>query len=101
MLAFKVNKNSVNHVVNTASTRVELDPEPRAGLNHSIRIHNIGTNIVYVSLGNSGVNTSLATGMSLAPNAIETFAVYDGQTHLAAIASGAGNTLNITLGHGM
>jgi hypothetical protein len=69
-------------------------------MNESIRVHNIGTNIVYIALGTDTVTASTTT-MSLAAGAVETFTLDDGQTHLAAIAGAAGNTLNITLGQGI
>lgn len=101
MSAFNWEDSSLNHVVTTSSTSVSVRTNALTGLNQSIRVHNIGTNVVYIKPGTSGVTASVSTSMSLAANSIEVFDLKAGQTHLAAIASAAGNTLNITIGQGI
>lgn len=76
---------------------------------------NVGTQVVYVLLGNSGVVSTTTTGFAMLPNtsriithgkALNTTAgeagavVTTGVTHIAAIASTTGSTLNVVAGTG-
>lgn len=63
-----------------------------------IRVMNEGTNVTYITLGDSTVTTTVATGIALLPNSAETFYVVDGQTHIATITGVAGNTLRVSWG---
>jgi len=101
MSAFKWSKSSLNLVVTASNNRIALRTDARIGMNESIRVHNIGTNIVYIALGTDTVSADSSTTMSLAAGGVETFSLSDGQTHLAAIAAATGNTLNITVGQGI
>lgn len=63
-----------------------------------IRVMNDGANVTYFTLGDATVTTTVATGIALLPNSVETFFVVDGQTHIATIGGVAGNTLRVSWG---
>lgn len=93
---FDIKGATVNLAVLTTTANVAVT-RPNIGT-QSIRLVNVGTNTVFVTIGTSGVTASLTTSFPLLPNTAETFLLQNGATHVAAIASATGNTLYVTTG---
>ena len=93
---FMVKSNTTNIAVTgtTASTAIL---RPTVGI-QSVRLLNNGSQTVFVEFGTSGVTAALATSMPLLPYTVETFALDNSTTHIAAIAALSGSTLYITTG---
>lgn len=64
----------------------------------SIRVFNTGTQTVFIKIGDSSVTAVLTTSMPIFAGSVETFLIKADQTHVAAIAAGAGSTIYITTG---
>lgn len=95
--AFQPASPTVNVAVTAASANV-LITRPNMGT-QTVRLHNSGTNTVFVEFGKtSAVTASLTTSIPLLPNSVETFTIMNDQGYVAAIAGGSGNTLYITTG---
>jgi hypothetical protein len=93
---FEVKSNTANLAVTTASQTVALN---RAGIGtQSIRVVNIGTQTVFISIGGSGVTASLTTSMPILANTVETLTIQNEDTTVAAIASATGSTIYVTTG---
>lgn len=93
---FMVKGSTVNVAVGTSSASVAVTGSG-VGI-QSLRLTNIGSNIIFVKLGTSTVSATLAAGFPMLPNTVETFMLGKDDTHVAAIAAGTGNTLYITTG---
>lgn len=94
---FKVlgSTNTLSVTTSSATTAIPRTTNPSAG---SIRIVNSGANILFFSLGDAGVSTSVATGTAMLPNTVESFYLGTDKTHIAIIGSVAGNSVYITFG---
>lgn len=94
-------RDSDNLTVGTVSAAMRVRPDAEANNRMSLRIDNDGPNRVFIAWGSAAAVAAVGTGLSLRPNAQETFTIPRGATHLAAIASAAGNSLNTTPGYGL
>jgi hypothetical protein len=93
---FMVKGNTVNLAVTNASARVAVT-RPGVGI-QSIRLTNIGTQNIFITIGTSTVTSAVATGFPMLPNTVETFMLDKESTHIAAIADASGSTLYVTTG---
>lgn len=89
--------NTVNLTVGTATANVAIT---RAGLGtQSIRLTNIGANVIFFTLGKDNTATaSLTTSVPVLPNSVETFLLPNDMSYIAAISAATGNTLYVTTG---
>jgi hypothetical protein len=100
MQAFTPNNGGVSTsmAVGTASSRIA------SGVAHdgqSVRVVNRGDNFIAIRIGNSSVVATM-TDLLMVPNSVEVFALMNQQqTHIAAIALAAGNTLSLNCGEGV
>lgn len=94
--AFESLGNTVNLAVLATTANVAVSA-PGMG-NRTIRIVNVGTNVVFINIGTSGVTATTTTSIPLLPNSAEVFFLRRENTHVAAIAGATGNTLYITTG---
>lgn len=95
---FEAQKDTVTITVGVASaaTSINLATETRG--NRTIRLVNSGSNIIYFTLGDSTVTTTVAAGCPMLPNTVETFLLRNEVTHIATIAGATGNSLFVTVG---
>lgn len=95
---FEKMANTASLAVGTSTGSVAV---PGSGVgNGTVRLTNSGTNIIFVEFGAATVTATTTTGIPLLPNSVETFVFRNENTHVAAIAGTAGNTLYITYGVG-
>ncbi len=88
--------NTVNLSVTGSSQRVAVT---RSGMGiQSIRVTNIGTQTIFLNIGNSTVTSATTTGFPVLANTVETFMLDKESTHVAAIAGAVGSTLYVTTG---
>lgn len=67
----------------------------------TVRLVNVGSQVVFVLFGNLTVTTSgTALGMPLLPGSVEVFSLPPSVTQLSAIAAATGSTLYVTCGEG-
>lgn len=90
--------NTSNIVVTTVNQTFTLSPSVGAD-GGTIRLANIGTQIVFVVMGT--VNSSVTTSMPMLPNSVETFSMPGGLFTLSVIAPATGSTLYCTIGIGL
>ena len=64
----------------------------------SVRLANVGTQVVFFNLGKSSAVTATTSNTPLLPNTTETFTLLNDITHIAAIAATTGSTLYVTTG---
>ena len=95
---FEKMANTVSLAVGTSTGSVAVTG---AGVGTgTVRLVNSGTNTIFVEFGTSGVTATTTTSIPLLPNSVETFVFRKENTHVAAIADTAGNTLYVTYGVG-
>lgn len=68
--------------------------------NRTVRLLNSGTNVIFVSFGDTTATATLANSMPLLPNSAETFYFHNDWTTIATISAATGNTLYATMGEG-
>lgn len=76
----------------TTTSRVALP-------SRNLRIHNGGSNTVFVRFGDSTINATTTDGMPIPGGAVEVFN-HHGATHLAAIFASGSGTVYLTPGEG-
>lgn len=92
--------STVNLAVGTTSSNVAI-PAPNIGW-RSIRLVNLGTDVVFFQLGaTSAVTASASTSIPLLPNSSEVFLLPNDIAYVAAIGQSGGNTLYISVGDGI
>ncbi len=89
--------STVNVAVTTSTQRVAITG-PAIGT-QSVRVANVGTDVIFITLGTVTTNAALATSMPLLPNSAETFNVQNDITHVAVIGvTGGVSTMYVTTG---
>lgn len=75
---------------------------------NSIRVVNVGTNVVWFVTGPTGTAPNAVIALAgvpgstpILPNTAESFAIPSGHTVLAAISNAAGNTIYVSAGEGL
>lgn len=97
---------SVSLAVGTSSASVTLPAQGNAGGTMQVTILNVGTNVVFVRVGNSANGAVTANGtsgsadMPIGPNASVTLTKAVDDDTVAAIAGATGNTIWVTCGQG-
>lgn len=90
---------STSNIAVTATSQVLLVPSI-GNTSGTLRIINSGSQTIFLNFGSSAAVATVAAGMPMLPNTVETFA--SGQfTHIAVIAPATGSTLYITSGAGV
>jgi hypothetical protein len=93
---FSYKGKTVSLTVGVASTNVAIT---QSGVGtQSIRLTNVGSNVVFFNLGKDNTTAAGLTDVPLLPNSVETFLLPNDITYIAAIAAATGNTLYITTG---
>lgn len=93
---FNQKGSTVNLAVAGTSSSVAVT---RSGVGtQSVRIVNSGAQTVFLNFGVSTVAATLAAGMPMLPNTVESFLLLNDVTHIAAIAAATGSTIYITTG---
>lgn len=91
--------NTVNLAVLATTANVQVIPIVAGS--HTVRIANIGTNVVFVEFGTPNTTAAtVTTSMPLLPNSVETFWFHNDWQYVAAIAASTGNTIYVTTGEG-
>lgn len=96
--------NTAMMAVGTTSATITI-PSPNG---NSIRVVNVGTNIVWFTTGATGTTPTAVIALAgvpgstpILPNTAESFAIPSGHTVFAAISSAAGNTVYVSAGEGL
>lgn len=96
--AFEPTAGTLNSGDMTGSS-ITVTPFTRpSDVNSSVRLANIGTQVVYVRLDGTAPTTS--TGFPMLANTVETFSMPVGSTTVKVIGA-AGSTLYVTAGRGV
>jgi hypothetical protein len=89
---------TVNGAVTASVTNIVLPVGP--GLTEcTARFVNSGAQVIFWSYG-AGASLSVANGVPMLPNTVETFNIPAGVSQLAVIAAATGSTLYVTVGDG-
>lgn len=94
---------SVSLAVTTSSASVTLPAQGNAGGTMQVTILNVGTNVVFVRIGQGPITANGTSGtadMPIGPNASVTLTKGIDDNVVAAIAGAAGNTIWVTCGQG-
>lgn len=91
-----------NIAVGAGNTTTDLTRTTENGVKpySAVRLANVGTDVVSVKFGVSGV-TAATTDMKLLPNSVEVFNINPDVTHIATIGVAGGNTLQVMEGDGV
>lgn len=96
--------NTAMLAVGTTSATVNIPPPT----GNSIRVVNVGTNIMWFTTGATGTTPTAVIALAGAPgstpvlpNTAESFAIPAGHSVFAAISSASGNTVYISSGEGL
>lgn len=93
---FRQVEGTVTQVVTATSAAVT---PTRAGMGtQTVRITNVGTQVIFVTFADTAAVATVATGMPILPNSVEVFYLKRETTSIAAIAAGAGSTMYVTTG---
>lgn len=94
---FNYRGNTVNLAVTTSSQNIAL---VQGGVGtSSLRITNVGTNVIFFLLGKDNtITVTTTTGVPILPNTVETFLVPNDTLFAAVISASAGNTAYFTTG---
>ena len=95
--AWKPLGDSTTITVTASSVATQIPKSASLGTG-SIRIVNSGTNVIYFKTGSSTVTTTVAAGIALLPNTVETFQLKQDDTYIAFIAGSTGNTAYVSWG---
>lgn len=95
---FEAQGGTVNATVTASSAVLQVNAVPIG--NRTIRIANVGTQTIFVVLGNSASTASVSTSMPIQAGSVETFFIRNEITHVAHIASSTGSTIYVTIGEG-
>ena len=91
--------NTVNLAVTASSQTLAV---PVAGIGYrSVRICNVGSNVVFLQFGTSTATATTTTSMPMAGDSVEVFLLDPETTYVAAIAGTTGNTIYMTVGTGV
>ena len=90
--------NTVNAAVTGTTAALALTAS--SSVSCSVRIANIGTQTIFIALGDSTVTAVVATSMPVLANTVEVFDK-GAATHVAHIAGTTGSTLYATTGMGV
>jgi hypothetical protein len=90
--------------VGITSAAVSIPPQ----LGNSIRVVNVGTNIVWFTTGATGTTPTAVIALAgipgstpILPNTAESFAIPSGHSVFAAISNATGNTIYVSAGEGL
>jgi hypothetical protein len=93
---------TVTLAVTSTSDRVaKTVPPQNGGASHEVRIANTGTAVAFIAFGNSAVAATVAAGIPILPNTVESFEIAASATHVAAITSSGTATIHVTSGFGL
>lgn len=89
---------TVNITAATSSARVAVRAA-RDSVSPNVRVYNAGSVIAFIENGGSGVTAAVATGIPIAPGAVEVICLPS--THIAAITGSSTAVLYLTPGSGV
>lgn len=96
--AFQPNGSTVSLTAGTSTGSVALTG---GGSGSNVRVYNSGTVVAFVNFGTSTVTAAVASGMPIAPGAVEMFTLPQSVTHAAAITAAGTPVLYFTTGQGI
>lgn len=95
------NRVSANLAVTATTANVRVRPDTEGDYTNSVRIAVVGSDNVFLRFGDSAVAATTTEGLAMLAGTIESFTLPEGATHVAAISTGTGSSINVTLGGGL